>query len=190
MKLRYSLLILSAVFALVQCGCQGLQGVRYHDNDVCESCDVADVGYAEDGLPQMLAEPMAEPSVLPPHSRFHPVPTRPVFEPQQATLLAPARADVNALQLGGNAGAAEQARSTVDDSPRSSVRLASANTGQSVLSPRAEEDEAAAHSSRRKPTVMVEADVEELGIIDAPPTPADSPPTNSTDMWRPRVGDN
>jgi hypothetical protein len=75
------------MLALGLCGCHSLAGVRYHEG--------AAFG---DGPPDQMAEVLEgehamhhgeeSPIVQPPHSRFHPVPTRPVFEPNPEGELA------------------------------------------------------------------------------------------------------
>ena len=189
-----SLLILLAVaFVMAPCGCQGLKGVRYHDGDICESCDATDIAYAEDSIGRAMSEPIVAPAALPPHSRFHPLPTRPVFEPQQASHVTPARHAAAVLQSDGDAAAADLAppitafgpESASDNSARSPARQDSA---ESLLSPIADEA-AETPSSRRKPAVSLESPGEDGEFEDAPPspTPAESPTAHSNNLWRPRV---
>ncbi len=60
-----------AALVLGQSGCTSLLGQRYFDGAefACAECEQA---------PQLAGEA----GVVPPHSRYHPVPTRPVFSPQ------------------------------------------------------------------------------------------------------------
>lgn len=70
----YVLWAILAVLLLGQSGCSSLFGHRYYDGSelACTECEPA---------PQLAGEA----GVVPPHSRYHPVPTRPVFSPQPET---------------------------------------------------------------------------------------------------------
>lgn len=202
-------------FVSIQLGCTGLQGVRFHDGPLqgdehCESCDIPGSLGNDAGDASPLGEVAANPAIVAPHSRFHPVPTRPVFESRQgapapvpsagvisdgasvedasATDDPPAGAD-DATAAAPTSRDAREAHSVLIDSSPQAVRLAHAEIEGTTEDSSTDESSNEEASSRRKPQVSITTSADEE--TDAPPTfkPAATAEPSTNDMWRPRVGD-
>ena len=92
MNIAHRAYLFFALIAGLGCiGCQGLQGVRYHDADMIKAVGEDGMPVADAGFALGMAEADASGATGAPHPRFHPVPTRPVFEPEGvvATAAAP-----------------------------------------------------------------------------------------------------
>lgn len=183
------------------CGCHAVVGVRYHDGS-CHGCGdyghhltaavaeeapiapsspvVGSRSTAE--VPRLApaahlgpAEPagQASDSLAAPHSRFHPVPTRPVFEPQAR--LASAVVDVAAPRV-------EFQPSPHDPPPTPPVEASGDDE------PSDAGDGASPHRTARrdKRPASVHSTGGEIQFEQT--DQADDPPPRPVDGWRPRVG--
>jgi hypothetical protein len=180
-----------AVLALVECGCQGLAGVRYHNGTELEKLA------AGDALAEVIDSDDSPAGQQPPHSRFHPVPTRPVFTPQVETEPVLSGAVLNRAPEPASSNEAD------DPVPPPAAEEAPARTGSSVavahhVEP-APAKELTAGPSSRKPRAIksvllpATASQPQTKVAASEPSPAketleteDESPALG-DGWRPRV---
>ena len=195
------ILLTFAVSVLV--GCQGIQGVRYHGADlekvVGEDGALMANGGFDVGMPRG-AEQADDGSVPAPHPRFHPVPTRPVFEAEGIVAasavqeLPPSQAEVE-----NNA----EPQSVLRTRPNSNVVVASGDVTSLPSELLVEEangeagefpEVASEQTTSRRKVADVEqqpktASVASAAVNDEPPafTPVEVETPSTNDMWRPRV---
>ena len=215
-NIAHRIYLFFALLAGMGCvGCQGLQGVRYHDAEMIKAVGEDGIPAGDAGFALGMAEADASGATGAPHPRFHPVPTRPVFEPEGVVGTAAAPMPVESEPI----------------TPTTAKREANIHEAPSVLTALAEkatplpadaegeddtqviesnEESVATTSSRRqaeddpageqvesstKPSVhqaMSTEDEKEVvtATHDEPPafTPVKTKAPSSNDMWRPRVG--
>ena len=194
--------LLSVAYSLL-IGCQGIQGVRYHGADLEKVDSGEGTLMANGGFDVGMlhgAEQADDGSVPAPHPRFHPLPTRPVFEPEGIVAasaveeLPPSSTDAE-----NNAEPQSVLRTQTD----SNAAVASADVTalpSELLAEKSNVDAAeptekasAETTSRRKVEEAEQqpktATVASTTVDDDPPafTPVEVETPSTNDLWRPRV---
>lgn len=210
-----SYFVLGVLIAAATSGCAGMSGQRFYDEQDkrargldeivdCPSCPSRQGGH--DGIIQAASND----EVIPPHSKFHPVPTRPVFSPKVAPATAtlaindspapqPAEKPEPATLADSSdappappalrtASAKPAARSVLVKSPAAATKTSPEESLTSVLNrPKLAEPRLVA------PATIEYTDATPLPIAATPklitadtPTPA-ARVTTTSDGWRPRV---
>ena len=189
-------ILFSLAVGILLSGCHGMQGVRYHDGDLDKLAGDDAAAMHDAGFELGMGQAAGDGSVPAPHPRFHPLPTRPVFEPDGLAVAA-----VPASELSEPAAApvneTAETRSVLAAPEKPKVELASA-TSKSLLqemlpaqNPSVEKSRAYdndTESSRRK-TESDAVSKAAAEIDDAPPAfaPAETTAPSLNDGWHPRV---
>ena len=194
---RFCICTVSVVAFGLLTGCQGLQGIRYHEEFGKLSGEDGMIAH-DAGFEVGMGDALGDGSSPAPHPRFHPLPTRPVFEPQGVAAIGTGARDAEPVEA--PPATTEQTASSVltaeQDSP---VKLASASEtllsqmlpGKDDSSETPEEAKKVDGSSRRQtqepaedappaPVAKIETDVPAFQ-----PVKTSAPTVN--DGWRPRV---
>ena len=190
--------LFSVALAVLASGCQGLQGVRYHEGDLAKLAGEGVAAGGEAGFEIGIGESgevVGDGGAPAPHPRFHPLPTRPVFEPDGVAAV-PAD-DIEEQPLPPTNAVEQVTRSVLNSSDKPRVEQASATpttllaqmlpADGSVVEQGAKSGQTG-ESSRRKveskpaPAPVLQAD-------DEPPAfePVKATAPSANDGWHPRV---